>query len=67
MKAESKVVIGELPVVCDFPEVFPADINEFLLEHEVEFAIDLVSGTSLVSMELYRMSASGLSEMKKQL
>lgn len=28
MKAESKTTIGELPVVCEFPEVFPDDIND---------------------------------------
>lgn len=31
---------------------------DFLLEREVEFVIDLVPGTSLVSMAPYRMSAS---------
>lgn len=67
MKVESKVVIGELPVVCDFPEVFPDDISDFLSEHGVEFTIDLIPGTSPVSMAPYRMFASDLSRLKKQL
>ncbi|XP_050897647.1 uncharacterized protein LOC127104506 [Lathyrus oleraceus] len=67
MSAEVKVVINELPVVCEFPEVFPDDVRDFPPEQEVEFAIDLVPGTSLVSMALYRMSALDLGEMKKQL
>lgn len=67
MKDENKVVIGELPMVCDFSEVFPDDINDLLPEREVEFAIDLVPSSSLVSMAPYRMSASELSELKKQL
>jgi len=33
----------------------------------VEFAIDLVPGTSPISIALYRMSASELGELKKQL
>lgn len=64
---ESKVAMGELPVVCDFPEVFPNDISDFPLEHEVEFAINLVYGNSLVSMSPYRMYSLELSELKKQL
>lgn len=65
MKAESKVVIGELPVVCDFSKVFPDDISDFPPERKVEFTIDLVPGTSLMSITPYRMSTSESSEMKK--
>lgn len=36
-------------------------------KHEVEFTIYLVPGTSLVQMLLYKMFASELSELKKQL
>ena len=57
----------ELPVVCEYPKVFPDDISDFPPECEVEFSIKLVSGTSSVSMAPYRMSASELSELKKQL
>ncbi|XP_050893328.1 uncharacterized protein LOC127099023 [Lathyrus oleraceus] len=67
MKAKSKVLLGELPVVSDFPEVFPDDIKDLPPEREVEFTIDLVSSTSLVSMAPYRMYASELSESKKLL
>ena len=61
----SERMITNLLVVCDFPEVFPEDISDLPSECEVEFAIDLVLGTSLVSMGLYRMYASDFSEMKK--
>lgn len=60
-------IIMDLPLVCDFPEVFPYGISDFLLEGEVGFFIDLVPGTSPVSMARYRMSTSDLSEMEKQL
>ncbi|XP_050908820.1 uncharacterized protein LOC127122545 [Lathyrus oleraceus] len=55
---DSKVVMGEIPIVCDFPEVFPNDISDFPPEREVEFAIDLVSGTSISLRSPYRMLAS---------
>lgn len=67
VKVESKVMIEELLLVSDFLEVFLDDIIDLLPEREVEFSIYLVPGTSLVSMAPYRMYASELSEMKKQL
>ena len=59
-----KQVTGELPVVCDFTEVFPVDVSYLSLEREVEFSIDLVPGTSPISMASYQMSASELKELK---
>lgn len=64
---DSKVVIVELPVVCDFPEVFSDDISDLPTECEVEFAINLVPSTSLVSIDPCRMFDSELGELKKQL
>ncbi|MCI55755.1 RNA-directed DNA polymerase (Reverse transcriptase), partial [Trifolium medium] len=57
----------ELSVVCEFPDVFPEDVSDVPPEREVEFTIDLVSGTSPISMAPYWMSASELNELKKQL
>jgi hypothetical protein len=67
LKESSEKGIGDLPVVQEFPEVFPDDITELPWEMEVEFAIDLEPGTSLISITPYRMSASELGELKKQL
>ncbi|XP_050919394.1 uncharacterized protein LOC127136927 [Lathyrus oleraceus] len=67
MNVEGKSLINELLVVCGFSKVFPYDISDLSPECEVNFAIDLVPGTILVSMDPYRMSASKLSELKKQL
>ncbi|RHN60028.1 putative nucleotidyltransferase, Ribonuclease H [Medicago truncatula] len=67
LSIENQAVIDRLPVVCEFPEVFPDEIPDVPPEREVEFSIDLVPGTKPVSMAPYRMSASELSELKKQL
>ncbi|KAK2375585.1 cleavage and polyadenylation specificity factor subunit [Trifolium repens] len=67
LKLESEVGIKELPVVQEFPDVFPEDVSDVPPEREVEFTIDLIPGTSPISMAPYRMSASELSELKKQL
>ncbi|XP_058766392.1 uncharacterized protein LOC131639985 [Vicia villosa] len=50
MEGKGKAVSSELPVVRDFPEVFLEDVIELPPEREVEFAIQLILGTSLVSM-----------------
>lgn len=65
--AEIRVVINEIPMVCEFLEVFPNDINYLPPEQEIEFDIDLVPGTSLISIASYRIYASELSKLKKQL
>ncbi|MCI60226.1 RNA-directed DNA polymerase (Reverse transcriptase), partial [Trifolium medium] len=57
----------ELPIVCEFSDVFPEDVSDVPPKREVEFTIDLVPGTSSISMAPYRMSASELNELKKQL
>ena len=55
-----------LPVVSEFPEVFPEDICELPPEREIEFAIDLVPGASPISIAPYRMSPVELAEVKTQ-
>jgi hypothetical protein len=67
MKLDETAGVTELPVVCDFPEVFPDDIYDVPPEREVEFSIDVVPGTRPISMAPYRMSAVELNELKKQL
>ncbi|GAU10302.1 hypothetical protein TSUD_418910, partial [Trifolium subterraneum] len=67
LKLDEIVKMDELPVVCEFPNVFPEDILDVPPEREVEFTIDLVPVTSPISMAPYRMSASELNELKKQL
>ncbi|XP_050878547.1 uncharacterized protein LOC127082357 [Lathyrus oleraceus] len=59
--------MGEFPIVHDFPEVFPDDVSDLPPEREVEFTIDLIHGTSLISMASYQMSPSELKELKSQL
>src|SRR3954469_8137990 len=67
LNVKKKLASSELPVVCEFPEVFPEDVNDLPPEREVEFTIELIPGTSPVSMAPYRMSPSKLTELKKQL
>ncbi|XP_016169017.1 uncharacterized protein LOC107611623 [Arachis ipaensis] len=58
--------LEKIPVVCEFPEVFPDDIEEFPPNREVEFAIELVLRAGPISSAPYRMSPLGMAELKSQ-
>ncbi|XP_058758679.1 uncharacterized protein LOC131631936 [Vicia villosa] len=62
-----RVVLSEIPVVCEYPDVFPEDITSLPPKREAEFAIDLIPGTAPVSITPYRMSPIELRELKSQL
>ena len=59
--------LEDIPVVRDFPDVFPYDLLDLPLEMEVEFTIDLVLGTNPISKAPYRMAPIELKELKVQL
>ena len=67
LEIEMKASICDLPVVREFPEVFPEDISGLPPEREIKFSIDLVLGTGPISIAPYRMSPIELAELKKQL
>ncbi|MCI70098.1 cellular nucleic acid-binding protein, partial [Trifolium medium] len=54
LKLENGNKMEELLVVCEFSDVFPEDESNVPPEREVEFAIDLIPGTSPISMAPYR-------------
>ncbi|MDX7384661.1 hypothetical protein, partial [Enterobacter hormaechei] len=43
-------VIYYVPVVCDFPDVFPADLPSMPPDRDIDFSIDLVPGTQPISI-----------------
>ncbi|WVZ93324.1 hypothetical protein U9M48_039312 [Paspalum notatum var. saurae] len=59
--------IKKIPVVCDFPDVFPKELPGLPPDRDVEFRIDLVPGTAPVSKRPYRMAPDELKELKIQL
>ena len=60
-------ILDEIPVVREFPDVFPDDIVGLPPEREVEFTIDLIPGTEPISIPPYRMAPVELRELKAQL
>jgi len=56
-----------IPVVCEFPDVFPEELPGKPPGREVEFVIELLPGTAPVSKRPYHMPPNELAELKKQL
>ena len=59
--------IKEVPVICEYPDVFPEELPEMPLDRDLEFIIDLIPGTTLIANRPYIMAANELEELKKQL
>ncbi|XP_070046907.1 uncharacterized protein [Nicotiana tomentosiformis] len=56
--------INSISVVRDFSNVFPADLSGMLPDKDIDFGIDLVPGTQLISIPSYRMAPAELKELK---
>jgi hypothetical protein len=59
--------IQDIPVVCEFSDVFPEDLPRLPLERDVEFVIELKPDTAPISRRSYRMPPNELAELKTQL
>jgi hypothetical protein len=59
--------IQDIPVVCEFPDIFLEDLPRLPLERDVEFVIELKPDMSPVSRRSYRMPPNELAELKTQL
>ncbi|GJX25312.1 putative reverse transcriptase domain-containing protein [Tanacetum coccineum] len=59
--------LKDVPIVRDFPEVFPEDLPGLPPARPVEFQIDLIQGAAPVARAPYRLSSSEMKELSKQL
>ena len=59
--------IEDIPVVRDFPDVFPEELPGMPPERAVEFVVDLIPGTAPISKCPYKMAPHELAELKSQL
>ncbi|KAH0747210.1 hypothetical protein KY285_008867 [Solanum tuberosum] len=56
-----------VPVVNEFPKVFPDDLPDISPESEIDFGIDLLPDMQPISIPPYRMALAELKELKEQL
>ena len=54
--------LDDIPVVREFPDVFPEDVPGIPIDREIEFSIDLLPGTSPILK-----APTELKELKEQL
>jgi hypothetical protein len=59
--------LDEIPVVCEYPDVFPDELPGMPPDRDVEFVIELQPGTAPISKRPYRMPPKELAELKTQL
>ncbi|GJU18366.1 putative reverse transcriptase domain-containing protein [Tanacetum coccineum] len=59
--------LEDVPVIRDFPEVFPDDLPGLPPPRQVEFKIELVPGAAPVARAPYRLAPSELKELADQL
>ena len=55
-KDEIETKIENIPVVKEYPDVFPEDISCLPLDREVKFTIDVLPATAPISKAPYRMA-----------
>ncbi|GJX53536.1 putative reverse transcriptase domain-containing protein [Tanacetum coccineum] len=66
-KEKSEKRLEDVPVICDFPEVFLDDLPGLPPPRQVEFKIDLVPGDAPVARAPYRLAPSEMKELSEQL
>jgi hypothetical protein len=67
MLSQMKVTtLEEILVVQEYPDVFPEELPGMPPDHDIEFLIELLSGTPPISKRPYRMPINELVELKKQ-
>ncbi|GKA80959.1 putative reverse transcriptase domain-containing protein [Tanacetum coccineum] len=59
--------LEEVPIVRDFPEVFPEDLPGLPPTRQVEFQIDLMPGDAPVARAPYRLAPFEMKELSEQL
>ncbi|GJS42299.1 putative reverse transcriptase domain-containing protein [Tanacetum coccineum] len=65
-KSEEKR-LEDVPIVRDFPEVFPEDLSGIPPTRQVEFQIDLIPGVAPVAQAPYRLAPFEMKELSDQL
>nr|GFA11746.1 hypothetical protein [Tanacetum cinerariifolium] len=59
--------LEDMPVICEFLDVFPKDLPGLPPPRQVEFEIELVPGANLVACGPYQLAPLKMNELAKQL
>jgi hypothetical protein len=58
---------SEIPVINEFPDVFPEDFPGMPLDRDIEFVIELKPGTAPIYKTPFRMTTPELGELKEHI
>ena len=67
MNKENDLKLEDIPIVRDYPDVFPNDLPGLPPERKVEFTINVAPGTASIFKAPYRMAPLEIKELKIQL
>jgi hypothetical protein len=62
--AITDIKVRDIPIVCEFPDVFTDDLLGMPPDRDIEFIIELQPGTAPISKRPYRMPPNELAELK---
>jgi hypothetical protein len=48
-KFVSGLTLDQVPVVCEYPDVFPKELSGMPPDRDIEFIIELINGTSIIA------------------
>ncbi|GJZ84192.1 hypothetical protein Tco_0649531 [Tanacetum coccineum] len=63
----NELKLKDIPVVHEFPGVFPEDLSGLPKSREVEFHIDLIPGAMPAAKSPYRLAPTKMQELSNQL
>jgi hypothetical protein len=61
------IQLENIPVACEYPDVFPDDLPGMPPDRDIEFLIELQPGTAPISKRPYHMPPKELAELNNQL
>jgi hypothetical protein len=65
--ATTGIKLKDIPIVCEYSDVFPDDLPGMPPDRDIKFIIELQPGTAPISKRSYRMPPNELVELKIQL
>lgn len=66
-REKGKATVGDLPIVREYPDVFPKDFPRVPLERKMEFQIELVPGAALIDKAPHRLVPLEMHKLSKKL
>jgi hypothetical protein len=66
-KSTADSTVDQIPVVCEYADVFPEELPGMPPDRDIEFIIELVPGTAPIAQRPYWMNPEELVELKRQL